>query len=662
MKKFIFIIISILIFILAFIQAKPPETELLKAFINPNSSTEKNFAKLANLSSNKINIIFESNTPNSLEEMKTPFLKYKTTVDTRILDVYKNYPANFLSPHKIELLKSKNYNELEKEGLEALYNPLGIFIAAPNFDPYLLATDFVINTSNWLVEDNREFNGKYYSLMRIETDDIAGVLQAAQSASEGKIYLSGTPIHSYITSQKSAMEINFICVISTLLLCFLAKSYFKTLKILLPIGLSILYGFLVGFSASTIIFGKLHVLTFVFSTTLIGISLDYSLHYFLTSQESGFKKSLTCSMLTTVLSFIVLYFSNIEILKQIAIFTSAGLIGVYLFVITMLPEYRYNNTFSNFPKFNLDKFKPYFFIAVSIVILLGAVKIEFDDNVKNLYVPPKNLMEAEKIYHNVFTPKDIKFVITTGKNLDEIIEKQEKCENPEILSLANFVSSRKKQLENRNLVRNLYKNDLDKYASFLNNEDKNKIKSEIQEERIYDVENFPLKSEFMLDENTAFSLSYSNEGISISESITQVLYKIRHKCFVLIPAAFLILVTFLSGIFGIKNALKITASPLIGASFALCLLSLCNIKINMFHILALFLIIGFSLDYSIFRFNNGENSKDAVFMSFISTALSFCLLAFTSFKLISSLGIILFIGILTSYLVSLFMIKSNNAK
>src|SRR5699024_7731103 len=122
----------------------------------------------------------------------------------------------------------------------------------------------------------------------------------------------------------------------TIALILLFKFYFKNIKILIPVILSILFGFLFGFSISTLIFKKLHILTFVFSTTLIGIRLDYSLHSFLVGDEKNFIKNLTVSMLTTVFAFLILLFSNMEILKQIAVFTSFGLIGVYLFVVVFL--------------------------------------------------------------------------------------------------------------------------------------------------------------------------------------------------------------------------------------------------------------------------------------------------------------------------------------
>ena len=57
MKRIGFIILSLIFFAAAFLQAKPVETELLKAFITPNSQAEKNIVKIAGMSSKKLNII-----------------------------------------------------------------------------------------------------------------------------------------------------------------------------------------------------------------------------------------------------------------------------------------------------------------------------------------------------------------------------------------------------------------------------------------------------------------------------------------------------------------------------------------------------------------------------------------------------------------------------
>lgn len=632
-KRILFLILSVIIFCIAFFVSKPPETELMGAFINPNSS----IVKLANLSAKTVNVISSEN------------LQLQKPDDySAILDVYRNYPANFLSEHKRELLKDKKYSVLEYEALQGIYNPLGIYIAPLDKDPYLLSSDFVLSKQQ---EQEKEFEGKTYFLSRVKVKDKQDVEKLLEETDGKDVLLTGTPVHSYFAAKKSALEINIICFVSVLALIMLAKIFFRSVKLLVPIGLSILFGFLFGYSVSVLIFEKLHVLTFVFSTSLIGISLDYSLHYFCEDKDAGFRKSLTSSMLTTVAAFLTLMFSGIEVLRQIAVFTSFGLIGVYLFVIFILPMFSQIqpamiNRRIKFPR-------KAFYTLLFAVIILGSFKISFEDNLKNLYVPPKHLLEAETMYQKIFNPTPPQFVLVKGENIDEILEKQEAIEG---FSLSNFVSSIKRQKENIALVEDLYTNNLQQL------ENKTGAKFNPPENNIYPVENFPLNSEFMLDEKTSFVMVQDKvEGsINVADEISKILKNLRHTALKLLPCVFAVLFILLSWIYGLKKALRISISPVLGILFTVAALSLAGISLNLFHILGLFLIAGFSLDYSIFRIDGSEKSKNAVFMSYVSTAFSFLLLSLTSFKLISSLGITIFIGITVSYISSLFMIKSEH--
>ena len=217
-------------------------------------------------------------------------------------------------------------------------------------------------------------------------------------------------------------------------------------------------------------------------------------------------------------------------------------------------------------------------------------------------------------------------------------------------------------------------------------ENKTGAKFNPPENKIYSVENFPLNSEFMLDEKTSFVMVQNSalpplrgkcclaakggaydagkncdyEIINVADEISKILKNLRHTALKLLPCVFAVLYILLSCLYGLKKALKISISPALGILFTVAALSLAGISLNLFHILGLFLIAGFSLDYSIFRIDGSEKSKNAVFMSYVSTAFSFLLLSLTSFKLISSLGITIFIGITVSYISSLFMIKSEH--
>ena len=656
LKKGLFIFLSILFFAFAFLQARPVESELTKAFIDPGS----NLIKLANLSSSYLNVILEAQNEEGISELQELLPQNNNINIKEVTDVYRDFPGNFLTENTRNLIESKNYQKLDEESLARVYSPLGIYIASPDKDPYLLATDFVLKNNNG--EEFKNFNNKIYSLKRFkikDNSDIEKFIEAQEKACNGKIYLTGAPIHSYITSAKSVFEINIICILSTLALILLCKYYFRSIKIIIPIALSIIYGFLLGYSASAFIFSRIHVLTFVFSTSLIGISLDYSLHYILTGEEASFKKNLTASMLTTVLAFLTLMFSDMEILKQIAIFTSFGLIGVYLFVLIIFPKNMYDK-FNHFPQINITKLKPIILIIIACVIVLGSFRLKFNDDIKNLYKPPKNLLQSEKLYKDIFNPKNIEFILVKGQNINDILTREEELNIKNSISLSQFVSSEEKQKENLALVNKLYQENLDKYAQFLGPENIKKIKN--SEPKLYNVENFPLNKEFMLDQNTSYILvnGHYKDSISPSGEMTRHLRELRKECISLVPVIYGLLLIFLSFLFGFKNALKITISPLLGIIFSIGLISLLGQEINLFNILALFLITGFSLDYSIFRLNSSNKSKDAVFMSALSTAFSFLMLSFTSFKLISTLGLTLFLGISVSYLLSLFMIKSKS--
>lgn len=650
LKKISFILISLVLFIFALYKMQPVETELAGAFLSSDST----LVKLTNISSNYLNILLESETEDGIEDLKLLLPQNNFNLN-EITNVYKNYPTNFLSENSRRLLQQKDYKTVEKEALERVYNPLGFYIAPLDKDPYLFATDFVLNQIS--KGEDIQYKGKYYSIIRYKINknsEVKEFIAAQKQANNGKIYITGVPIHTYVTSKKSTFEINLICIISTLALFLLIKYYFKSVKIIIPIALSIIFGFMFGFTISALIFKKLHILTFVFSTSLIGISLDYSLHYFLTGEEKGFKKNLTASMLTTILAFSTLLFSNMEILKQIAIFTSFGLLGVYFFVLIMLPKL--DTSKGNFLKFDITKLKPYIFGLISIVILAGSFRLNFDDNIKNLYKPDKNLLQAETFYHNIFNYKTPEFIIVEGKNVNEILEKEEKMNLKNSISLANFIASNAKQKENQTLVKNFYKNNLNSYSKILG------ITNVKENSKLYNTENFPLNNQFMINKTTSYIITMEHQENSINPTIeiNKHIKQCRKECLKLIPIIYTALFLLLTVFFGFKNSLKIIISPLLGILFAICFISLTTGEVNLFNLLAVFLITGFSIDYSIFRLYSKEKSKDAVFMSATSTAFSFLLLSFTSFKVISSLGITLFIGITVSYILSLFMIKSKN--
>ena len=718
--RIFFVLILVTLGVLVFLRPANTETNILKAVF---SSTEDNIlVDLSSKFSARVNVIVENESPEKSEEIaKTIYAKldknafYTSDVNIAgVLSDYEKHHNNLLSAQMRRLLINKQYDVVEEKGLEALYNPIMPPIGSIEEDPFLLLTDFVMELSDNKEVSNFtpiEFNEKYYSLIMLNVDSEIALspsvlneevekltsIQKEFSKDGTNVYLSGAPVHSYFASSHSIFEINLISILSIIFIICLVYFYFGSIIPLIPIAVSIGAGIFAGWSMVSLIFKDIHILTFVFSTTLIGICVDYSLHYFvsLRNNKSGkdalneIFKSLSVSLLTTVGAFVVLLFANFILLKQISVFTITGLVTVYSIVVLFYPavfnkiagqddrrSWQLNSIIAGFVS-ALKKIKPpiKFIITalVCIVFIFSYSRISFDDNIKNMYVPPKFLVNAEKLFAQLAgTDSNFSFLVVKGQNLEDILEKEEaisdKLENENITyqSLSRYVPSVKRQKSNMYLRKQLYKDKMDEYAVFLPASQRIKLIKEKNDRGFLTLNNnFDLlKKNFLIDKNTSIMVLYDYDGeaidgarvISLQKDISSQLRKCRIICLSLLLPIFVFLYLLLAKIYDFKSALKIISPSICAVLFVFAVLGLFNCPVNLFHLLAIFLIIGFGLDYSVFRFGGNKKSADAVLMSCMTTVFSFALLGFAGFKLISSLGIVLSLGLVSSYIFSVILI------
>jgi len=707
-SRIFFVVILAFLSMLIIFHRPKTETNILKAIFSNN---EKVIVDLSTKFSAKINVIVESDSAETAETTAKNYYgqidqtKMKTS-DADIKGIIENYERHhygLLSTKSERLLREKNYEQIEHNALELLYNPIMQPIGSIDDDPFLLLTDYVMSLSTTHDISNFtpiQLNDKYYSLIMLNVDGDTAlspsimneevkrlvILQKELSTKDVKIYLTGTPVHSYYASTKSAGEINLICILSSLFIIGLIYFYFRSLKPLLPIAVTIGAGIWAGFLVTSLIFPTVHILTFVFSTTLIGICVDYTLHFFVshekdTSCDEVIKeifKSLSVSLLTTASAFVVMLFSNFILLKQIAVFTVTGLATVYLFVILFYPLFCTNiYNPAHIKHFSIpEKFNKPILIAAGIIIAVGLFRIHFDDNIKNMYVPPKHLLNAEKLQSELIKSNEMMSIfVIEGKNLQELLEKEESItyelskDNIEFQSLSKYLPSLKRQKSVQNLKKELYLKRLNDYAVFLPSDKRREVIDEALTPYPlnYNIKFEALKNNFLINENTSIVAAFGYEEgeingsrvINFQKDISSQIKKCRIICLSLLLPIFAILYLLLAKIYDFKSAGKIVLPSILAGGVSLGLLGIFNQPVNLFHIIAVFLIIGFGLDYSVFRFGGAKKSADAVLISCLTSVFSFTLLALTGFKLISSLGIILAIGLLFSYIFSLVCIKDR---
>ena len=107
-------------------------------------------------------------------------------------------------------------------------------------------------------------------------------------------------------------------------------------------------GFLSGTAACLWLFGSIHGLTLAFGAALIGVSVDYAVHFhchhvLVRAHKSpretlhGILRGLSLSGATTVVGFLALAISAFPGLREMAVFATAGIAGALLATVLLLP-------------------------------------------------------------------------------------------------------------------------------------------------------------------------------------------------------------------------------------------------------------------------------------------------------------------------------------
>lgn len=108
-------------------------------------------------------------------------------------------------------------------------------------------------------------------------------------------------------------------------------------------------GMLSGFVACVAIFGSIHVLTLVIGASLIGVAVDYPMHWLGKSYGMAHwhawpalrrvRAGLTLSLATSLIGYTALALTPFPALTQSAVFAVAGLLGAYACTVCLLPAW-----------------------------------------------------------------------------------------------------------------------------------------------------------------------------------------------------------------------------------------------------------------------------------------------------------------------------------
>ncbi|WZB65792.1 hypothetical protein WJ971_25270 [Achromobacter xylosoxidans] len=204
-----------------------------------------------------------------------------------------------------------------------------------------------------------ESGGRAWVLVRASTRDdafdgadpgriAAQIAQDRQALAGADLLVAGGPLYAAAGRAQAAAEsgwIGAIAMAGIVLVLLLALRRWLALLALVPVAV----GLLAGTVACVAVFGSIHALTLVIGASLIGVAVDFPMHWLGKSYGMPDWRAwpalrrvlpgLTISLAASLVGYVALAFTPFPALTQTAVFSAAGLLGAYACTVCQLPAW-----------------------------------------------------------------------------------------------------------------------------------------------------------------------------------------------------------------------------------------------------------------------------------------------------------------------------------
>ena len=222
--------------------------------------------------------------------------------------------------------------------------------------------------------------------------------------------------------------------------------FFRKIKILILLFFPVIIGTGISISLISIFYGSVSAIALGVGAILVGISIDYSLHFFTHFRNSGSIKQtleeisfpVMISSFTTATAFLCLFVIKSEALNQLGLFGALSIIFAALAVLIIIPAFLSDKSFGlSKSKFGfLDKIAVYEIhknkIVVVIIVLFSLVfsftfsDIHFNSDIATLNYLPDYLRNAERNLEKISSETfSAVYFVTMGESLNEALHKTE---------------------------------------------------------------------------------------------------------------------------------------------------------------------------------------------------------------------------------------------
>lgn len=477
------------------------------------------------------------------------------------------------------------------------------------------------------------------------------------------------------------------------------------------------------------LFGSIHMLTLVFGTSLLGIAVDYCMHFFsdrlafgpVWTATNGLDRiipGITIGLVTTVVGYAGLFASGFPAMQQMAVFSSVGVTAATCCVIWLYPAWVRRPTRRD-PTFwlrlsarTLHQLRPRHWRQPALVLLpllalaaVGLARLESNDDIRLLQSVPAELRSAEQRLRAItgVTPGS-QFLLLRAESEQQLLEREESLAPAlqQLMSdgaitgfeaISQRLPSLAAQRANREQLRRVAADHagLAEYADELGLEpaliDAWREQIEAGGEggltpadwlasaagraqdhlwlgplaRFAEGESgyaslMPLQG--VRDGAALASLADDHPWLHYVDKVadlSDLFGRYRERTVWLIAIGYGAILLLLIGRYGWVRGTAVMLPTALAALLTIAGLGWIGEQLNLFHLLALLLVLGIGIDYALFLvegFDHADATMLTILLSALSTELSFGLLAVSDTPAVRAFGLTVFIGVAGSVLLA----------
>ncbi|RYF01561.1 MAG: hypothetical protein EOO32_03440 [Comamonadaceae bacterium] len=660
-------------------------------------------------------------------------LRYRVAENQQLewLQFYAPYRQGLLAPDQRHMLQALATEPLAQEALASLHQPLGMpRLGAWSDDPLQLHGRWLTERaqlSRVRVEQGRlmlEDDGWHYAVLMLEAKGSAfavaqqqGLVErlavaaqaarAAQGALQGgtpelRVLQAGVPLFAAAAAAQAQREVHTIGAGSLIGVVLLTWCAFRSLRPRLLVTLSMGLGLAAAVSITQWVFGSLHLITLVFGATLLGVAENYGSNYFCARMGQPRARRfdvlarqlpmVSLAMLTTVMAYALLAVAPLPGLRQIALFSASGLLAAFTTVILWFPwldgEAAQASPFALWlgglrARWPQPRRRAAWLLGLAFAGLLaaGAVRLQRDDDVRNLQNAPAALIQDQREVSRLLDlPGVAQFYLVQGATEQQLLQREEaladrvRALGVRVQAVSDWVPSLARQAQDQALRRSREEQVLAALSRTLDERlqpasattaqllpgawQASPVSEPLRYQWLGMQSNGQWASAVLLRAGAGAlpvaalaALEQPQAGVlwvDKVQDISGLLERTGGQVTAIVLIGYALVWAALAWRFG-RRAWRGVAPTAVASVATVALLACMGQPIQLFHLLPLLILLGLGVDYGIFMLEQPGRDEVQPFLSVslaaMSTLLSFGLLALSGTPALRAFGLTMLIGV-----------------